>query len=171
MIKHTLSHLGPAVSAERMLRDYVNILYRPAAEAGRSASANSYSQARTLAAWTAKVRLAWPLVHVEHVDSVGVSEDPQIGDILQVNAYVALHNLTPEDVAVEVAYGRAEESDSLSDITVMELKMQEDLGSGRHLFSGSLVIDRSGPFGYTVRVLPRHDALASKAELGLIVNA
>ena len=53
----------------------------------------------------------------------------------------------------------------------MELKMQEDLGSGRHLFSGSLVIDRSGPFGYTVRVLPRHDALASKAELGLIVNA
>jgi starch phosphorylase len=171
MIKHTLSHLGPAVSAERMLRDYVNILYRPAAEAGRSASANSYSQARTLAAWTAKVRLAWPLVHVEHVDSVGVSEDPQIGDILQVNAYVALHNLTPEDVAVEVAYGRAEESDSLTDITVMELKMQEDLGSGRHLFSGSLVIDRSGPFGYTVRVLPRHDALASKAELGLIVNA
>jgi starch phosphorylase len=171
MIKHTLSHLGPAVSAERMLRDYVNILYRPAAEAGRSASANSYSQARTLAAWTAKVRLAWPLVHVEHVDSVGVSEDPQIGDILQVNAYVALHNLTPEDVSVEVAYGRAEESDSLTDITVMELKMQEDLGSGRHLFSGSLVIDRSGPFGYTVRVLPRHDALASKAELGLIVNA
>lgn len=171
MIKHTLSHLGPAVSAERMLRDYVNILYRPAAEAGRNASANSYSQARTLAAWTAKVRSAWPLVHVEHVDSVGVSEDPQIGDTLQVNAYVALHSLTPEDVSIEVAYGRAEESDTLTDITVMELKVQEDLGSGRHLFSGSLVIDRSGPFGYTVRVLPRHDALASKAELGLIVNA
>lgn len=171
MIKHTLSHLGPAVSAERMLRDYVNILYRPAAEAGRNASANSYSQARTLAAWTAKVRSAWPLVHVEHVDSVGVSEDPQIGDTLQVNAYVALHSLTPEDVSVEVAYGRAEESDTLTDITVMELKVQEDLGSGRHLFGGSLVIDRSGPFGYTVRVLPRHDALASKAELGLIVNA
>ncbi|MET1089414.1 MAG: alpha-glucan phosphorylase, partial [Arthrobacter sp.] len=79
--------------------------------------------------------------------------------------------LTPEDVSVEVAYGRAEESDSLADITVMELKAQEDLGGGRHLFSGSLVIDRSGSFGYTVRVLPRHDALASKAELGLIVNA
>ncbi len=171
MIKHTLSHLGPAVSAERMLRDYVNILYRPAAEAGRTAVANSFSQARTLAAWTAGVRAAWPHVSVEHVDSVNVSEDPQIGDTLQVNAYVALQALTPEDVCVEVAYGRAEESDSLTDITLMELKAQEDLGGGRHLFSGSLVIDRSGSFGYTVRVLPRHDALASKAELGLIVNA
>ena len=171
MIKHTLSHLGPAVSAERMLRDYVNILYRPAAEAGRSVSMNSYAQARSLASWTAKVRSSWPHVHVEHVDSVGVSEDPQIGDTLQVNAYVALNSLTPEDVCVEVAYGRAEESDTLTDITIMELQVKEDLGSGRHLFSGSLVIDRSGPFGYTVRVLPRHEALASKAELGLIVNA
>ncbi|KSU73801.1 starch phosphorylase [Pseudarthrobacter enclensis] len=171
MIKHTLSHLGPQVSAERMLRDYVNILYRPAAEAGRSASAANYLEARSLASWTAKVRSAWPQVHVEHVDSVGVSEDPQIGDTLQVNAYVALNSLTPEDVYVEVAYGRAEESDNLTDITLMELQVKEDLGSGRHLFSGSLVIDRSGPFGYTVRVLPRHEGLASKAELGLIVNA
>ena len=50
-------------------------------------------------------------------------------------------------------------------------KSVEDLGRGRHLFSGTLVIDRSGSFGYTVRVLPKHEALASKAELGLIVNA
>jgi starch phosphorylase len=171
MIKHTLSHLGPAVSAERMLRDYVNILYRPAAEAGRRAIANSYSQARSLASWSVKVRSNWSQVHVEHVDSVGVSEDPQIGDTLQVNAYVALNSLTPDDVCVEVAYGRAEESDTLADITLMELQVKEDLGNGRHLFSGSLVIDRSGSFGYTVRVLPRHEALASKAELGLIVNA
>jgi starch phosphorylase len=171
MIKHTLSHLGPAVSAERMLHDYVNMLYRPAAEAGRRAVADSYAQARILAAWTAKVRSAWPLLHVEHVDSVGVSEDPQIGDTLQVNAYIALHTLTPDDVTVEVAYGRAEESDTLADVTLMELSSKEDLGDGRHLFSGSLLIDRSGPFGYTVRVLPRHEALASKAELGLIVNA
>jgi starch phosphorylase len=171
MIKHTLSHLGPAVSADRMLRDYVNILYRPAAEAGRRAVTDSYAQARELAAWTAQVRAAWPLIHVEHVDSVGVSEDPQIGDTLQVNAYVALHTLAPEDVSVEVAYGRAEENDTLADVTVTELKSQEDLGGGRHLFSGSLLIDRAGSFGYTVRVLPTHEALASKAELGLIVNA
>ena len=82
-----------------------------------------------------------------------------------------LTDLSPDDVYVEVAYGRAEDSDELADVTVTELKAAESLGKGRHLFSGTLVIDRSGSFGYTVRVLPRHDALASKAELGLIVNA
>jgi starch phosphorylase len=171
MIKHTMSHLGPAVSADRMLKDYVNVLYRPAAVAGRRAVADNYAQAKALAAWTSRVRAAWPQIQVEHVDSVGVSEDPQIGDLLQVNAYVDLDQLSPDDVSVEVAYGRAEDSDELADVTVAALKSAEDLGKGRHLFSGTLVIDRSGSFGYTVRVLPRHDALASKAELGLIVNA
>jgi starch phosphorylase len=171
MIKHTISHLGPAVSADRMLKDYVNVLYRPAAIAGRHAVADNYAQAKDLAAWTSRVRAAWPQIQVEHVDSVGVSEDPQIGDLLQVNAYVDLTDLSPDDVYVEVAYGRAEDSDELADITVAELKSAESLGKGRHLFTGTLVIDRSGSFGYTVRVLPKHEALASKAELGLIVNA
>ncbi len=98
MIKHTMSHLGPAVSAERMLQDYVNILYRPAAVAGRRAVADSFAQAKALAAWTSRIRAAWPQIQVEHVDSVGVSEDPQIGDTLQVNAYIALHDLDPDDV-------------------------------------------------------------------------
>lgn len=171
MIKHTMSHLGPAVSADRMLQDYVNVLYRPAAVAGRKASADNFAAAKELAAWSSQLRAAWPQIQVEHVDSVGVSEDPQIGDDLQVNAYVALHTLRPEDVAVEVAFGRAEDSDELTDVTVAELQSVEDLGKGRYLFSGTLVIDRSGSFGYTVRVLPKHEGLASKAELGLIVNA
>ncbi|MEC5193235.1 starch phosphorylase [Arthrobacter sp. MP_M7] len=171
MIKHTMSHLGPAVSADRMLKDYVNVLYRPAAVAGRRASAHNFAEAKALAAWVSRVRAAWPQIQVEHVDSVGVSEDPQIGDILQVNAYIALHELSPDDVSVEVAYGKAEDSDELADITLAELKSVEDLGKGRHLFSGTVVIDRSGSFGYTVRVLPKHAGLASKAELGLIVNA
>ena len=71
----------------------------------------------------------------------------------------------------QVAFGRAEESDELADVTVADLVPKEDLGKGRYLFSGSLSIDRSGSFGYTVRVLPTHSALASRAELGLIVNA
>ncbi len=171
MIKHTLANLGPAVSAERMLHDYVNNLYCPAALAGRRATAESFKEAKELAAWTSKVRSAWPEVVVEHVDSVGVSEEPQVGDALQVNAYVALDNLTPDDVCVEVAFGRAEESDELDDVLLAELDSQEDLGGGRYLFSGSLVINRSGSFGYTVRVFPKHSSLASKAELGLIANA
>ncbi|WP_196811021.1 alpha-glucan family phosphorylase [Arthrobacter sp. 35W] len=171
MIKHTLAHLGPAVSAERMVQDYVGLLYRPAAVSGRHARADGFAQAKSLAAWISKVRSGWPQVVVERVDSTGVSDDPQIGDALTVQAYVALGAIRAEDVLVEVAYGRALESDELIETTLAPLAAVRDLGNGRHLFEADVVIDRSGSFGYTVRVLPQHEALASPAELGLIVNA
>ena len=74
-IKHTLATLGPAVSAERMVMDYVNRLYTPAAESGRHASADDFAAARTAARWNERVRDAWPSVHVEHVDGRDVVVD------------------------------------------------------------------------------------------------
>ena len=35
-------------------------------------------------------------------------------------------------------------------------------------YSGELELAQPGPFGYTVRVLPQHPLLASRAELGLV---
>ncbi|MBO0909863.1 alpha-glucan family phosphorylase [Arthrobacter sunyaminii] len=171
MVKHTLADLGPAVSANRMLRDYVNQLYRPAGQSGRAASANGYAAAKELAEWITRIRDGWSAVSVEHVDSIGITDDPQIGDQLKVQAYVSLGSLRPEDVSVEVAYGKALENDQLADPRTEELVQAEDLGSGRHMFSGTIGIEQAGPFGYTVRVLPVHAGLASKAELGLVANA
>ena len=118
-----------------------------------------------------RVRDAWSGVAVEHVDSIGISDAPQIGDRLTVQAYVNLGSLKPADVVVEAAYGQVSEADKLSDHQLLELNVAEDLGSGRYLYSGDLHIELAGPFGYTVRVLPDHPGLASKAELGLVANA
>lgn len=171
MVKHTLAELGPKVSANRMLRDYVNNLYRPACQSGRAAAADQYQAAKDLAAWILRVRDAWGGVAVEHVDSIGISDAPQIGDRLTVQAYVNLGSLKPSDVVVEAAYGKVSEADNLSDHQLLELSVAEDLGSGRYLYSGEMHIELAGPFGYTVRVLPNHPGLASKAELGLVANA
>ncbi|WP_028280410.1 alpha-glucan family phosphorylase [Arthrobacter sp. H5] len=171
MIKHTMAKLGPAVSAERMLQDYVGKLYQPAWRAGRIATESNFDAARRTAAWRSRINDGWSGVQVEHIDSIGVTEDPQIGDSLTVNAYISLGSISPDDVTVEVAYGRASDSDELSDVSLASLEVSEDLSRGRFLFSGGIVIDHSGSFGYTVRVLPRHESLASKAELGLVVNA
>ncbi|GAB4100979.1 alpha-glucan family phosphorylase [Sinomonas halotolerans] len=171
MIKHTLSYLGPRVSADRMLADYVSELYTPAAAGGRKAAAEGYRRSRELAAWSKNVRSNWSQVHVEHIDSSGLSEGPQIGDKLQISAYVNLGVLNPSDVLVELAYGKVDESDELTAVALAELEPSEVLGNGRYLFTGAVTIDHSGAFGYTVRVIPRHEGLASKAELGLVVNA
>ena len=121
--------------------------------------------------WIERVREAWPRVRVEHVDAQGVHQEPQIGDELGISAYVDLGPLSPEDVSVQVGYGRVSETDHLHERSYAALAPVKDLGAGRVQFSGPITIDRSGPFGYTVRVLPRHDELADPAELALVSNA
>ena len=171
-IRHTLATLSPELSAGRMVREYVERLYLPAAAADRAISAKSYQPARDLAAWKAKVEAAWPSVHVTHVESGGVDASPQVGEQLQVRAFVQLGALRPDDVEVQLVHGRApRESDQLVDtgMETLELDSLDDAGVGN--YTGTVPLERSGSFGYTVRVVPKHPLLASAAELGLIAVA
>jgi starch phosphorylase len=168
MVRHTLASLGPKVLASRMVADYVRQLYLPAAAAGRSISGDA---ARDLAGFKAKARSSWPGVRVDHVESSGVGDAPQVGDELQVRAFVTLDRLRPDEVDVQVVHGRVTPSDTLVDPVVQHLEHVEAYEGGRHLFEGSVKLRRTGPFGYTVRVLPQHPAMLTSAELGLVANA
>ncbi len=87
------------------------------------------------------------------------------------NAYVSLGALSPDEVDVQVAHGQAHYSDDLSDVQVESLQLAESYEGGRHHFAGDFALSRTGSFGYTVRILPKHAGLASTSELGLVVNA
>ncbi|MDH6181385.1 starch phosphorylase [Microbacteriaceae bacterium SG_E_30_P1] len=169
-IRHTLATLSPELSADRMVKEYVERLYIPAARAEREIEAKGYQPARELAAWKARVTDAWPGVHVAHVESGGVDSVPQLGDELHLRATVDLAGLTPDDVLVEVVYGRAQASDRLVSVSRRELRVTEESGSPA-VFAGTVPLERSGSFGYTVRVVPKHPLLASDAELGLVAVA
>ncbi|MDF8264941.1 alpha-glucan family phosphorylase [Luteipulveratus flavus] len=171
MVSHTLGTLGPKVLATRMVRDYVTQLYAPAALASRARSADSYAQARELASYEHSARSAFGEIRVDHVDSEGVRDTPQVGDRIRVKADVWLGSLSADAVQVQVVYGRASESDELSEVQSAPLTHVEAYDGSRHRFEGEVVLSRTGAFGYTVRVLPRHEGLASAAELGLVVNA
>jgi starch phosphorylase len=183
-IRHTLSTLSPELSADRMVREYVERLYLPAALSERAVVADSFAGARELAAWKARVVEAWPRVSVPHVESGGVDAAPQLGDTLHVRAYVNLDGLSPDDVSVQVAHGRTGSGDELigpryteltmvSGQTVAATRSQSDRAddAGAVQFGGAVTLDRAGSFGYNVRVVPKHPLLASLAELGLIVLA
>jgi len=165
MVRHTLKSLGPKVLADRMVSDYVTRLYAPAAESSRTLNGD-YAGAERLAAWKATVRAGWSGVAIDHVESSGVSDAPEIGESLEVRAFVSLGSLSPDDVEVQVVHGRIRDEESLVDTRVADLSLGETYEAGRHRFEGRVALDTTGPFGYTVRVLPRNEHLASPAELG-----
>lgn len=168
MMRHTLKNLGPKVLASRMVREYVDRLYVPAAEASRRMLADGMALGRDTAAWKQRVLSEWSGVAVEHVDVSIPDEQPSLGAEVEVRAYVHLGGLEPQDVLVQLVFGRVDAEDVISAPTVHELTMCEGYDGGRWRFDGLMLLDRTGPFGYTVRILPRHDGLASPADLGVL---
>ncbi|MFJ3666494.1 glycosyltransferase family 1 protein [Streptomyces sp. NPDC090106] len=166
MVRQTLTLLGPKVLAGRMVREYVERLYTPAAHAHRALDP---SAARELAAWKSRVRAAWHAVTVDHVETSVTSATAELGSTLALRVHVGLGALTPEDVDVQAVSGRVDEEDRIADALSVPLKpVGGPDPDGRWLYEGPLSLDRTGPFGYTVRILPSHRLLASGSELGLV---
>jgi glycogen phosphorylase len=84
-------------------------------------------------------------------------------------------------VTVQVVYGIAGEEDEIIDPAFADLSLDPEAAGGSAggcagsaprastaRYVGEAELGRPGPFGYTVRVLPRHPLLAGPAEMGLI---
>ncbi len=166
MVGHGLRTLGPLVQADRMVGDYVTQLYVPAARASRALASDGNGTARALAAWKGRVRRAWPDVRIEHVEADGA--EPSLGAVLDVRVTALLGELTAADVRVEVVYGRIGDDDELVEPSYATLTADDSAQPPHTRFSGPVELGQPGPFGYTVRVLPSHPQLASRAELGLV---
>ncbi len=167
MVRHTLQNLGPKVLASRMVRDYAVDYYIPAAAAARAVAANHYAGAKAVAEYRERLEAAWPAVRVANVDTEGLPEVPEIGSKLAVTAHVELGALTPDDVEVQAVIGRVGSDDTLSDIVSIPMTRTGN-GSFGEVFEADVRLPLAGPVGYTVRVLPHHDLLASPAEFGMV---
>ncbi|MFG3253142.1 alpha-glucan family phosphorylase [Streptomyces sp. NPDC048172] len=171
MVRQTLTRLGPKVLADRMLREYVERLYAPAARAQRELTPPA---AEELAAWKTRVRAAWPGVVIDHVETsgeAGSGEALEVGASLGLRVRVGLGGLGPDDVEVQAVSGCVDESDRIAGAGAVRTPLKPTRGpdmEGRWLYEGPLALDRTGAFGYTVRILPAHRLLAGGAEMGLL---
>ncbi|NEK57438.1 glycosyltransferase family 1 protein [Geodermatophilus sabuli] len=170
MVRHTLRETGPKVLATRMVRDYVQQLYVPAAGSARSMAEGGYGPARQEAGWRSHLLDHWNAVRVAHVEATGAGDTPEIGSTLALRAEVELPGLAPSDVQVQAAYGRVDDADGLHEVTTLPMAHEHTDGS-RHWFSATVPLERTGAFGYTVRVLPNSAHLADPAELGVVATA
>ncbi len=165
MIRDTIAGLGPKVLASRMVRDYVTNLYVPAAMSVHAID-ESAGGAQALAAWKRRVRSAWDKVVVDHVESLD-ADQIEVGAKIHVSALVQLGDLSPDDIEVQLVTGRVSSDDQLYEPRVNPFPAGANVEDGLRRYESSVEARRAGAIGYTVRVVPYHPLLASRAEMGL----
>jgi starch phosphorylase len=153
MAKASIASIMPRFNMQRMLTDYAEKFYSPAAEQWRKYSATGFSGAREVAEWKARIRAAWPRIGLRRLDQ----SVPRIryGETMRFEVAVQLDGLTPDDLTVEMVFTRPGEPTTAAP-GATQLQHERRAGNGEHLFARELTPDQCGKMEYRFRVFPTH---------------
>jgi len=146
-MRNSMARLAPYFSTNRMLRQYVELLYLPAAADQRRRATDGARRARALAQWQRRIQRHWD--GVRFLD-LSLHSDEQ-GHHARVQ--VCLSELAPEEVAVELY---AEGSAGREPLCALMKHASSLEGSVHgHVFETTVPDDRPAA-SYTPRLRPAH---------------
>jgi starch phosphorylase len=168
-VKRSIVKLSPQVESTRMLREYVERLYEPAAIDAARMSGDDFDPTRSLVRWSRHLDRAWPSVSIP---STSVEPRPGESGGFSITAQVTLGDLDPADVTVQAMYGEVDFDDDLLEPSLADMTL---VGDGDHpgwrRYRVDIEVPRAGNFGFTVRVVPHHPDVDDYTSLGHITWA
>jgi starch phosphorylase len=164
-----LQRLVPIFNSHRMVQEYVNLYYLPCSERFNTLCHDEFAGAKDLASWGRKLMTGWHEISVEGVYS-GESLEMPSGQELEVVAKIGLGSLTPEDITVEAYYGRLDQNGDFAERDTVPLQA-EGSADGLYTFRGQIPCQKTGRFGYTVRITPSKEKLENRFTMGLVTWA
>lgn len=178
--KQAMMTVIPRFNMRRVLFDYMQGLYQPAAAQYRRLAAEGHTGARTLAEWKQRVRQAWPKVHLRLL--ADAARDVPRGERLRLRVAAGLNGLAPADVRVEFLARRLVPETDRAPPPLASYRRQPPAGDWRaalattdeHDAEGAVVFaldvepSECGQFATEVRIYPWHELLTHPYELGLM---
>ncbi|MEP6937340.1 MAG: alpha-glucan family phosphorylase [Chthoniobacterales bacterium] len=169
LMRESIRSVTPVFNTHRMVKEYAERLYAPAAKACGELARDEGRAARGLSQWKTQIRGDWPQVSIYDVQ-VGNENRHNIlvGESLTLSAKVHLGGVDPSHVRVEAYHGESENNELRSpSATLLEQAGRAD-GDGNYIYRGSVPAAESGAYAFSVRVIPTHPLLQQNHELRLI---
>jgi len=154
-MKASMKRLSPVFSTNRMVAEYAERFYLPAA--GRLIRlAGDASRVRSLMDWRKRLYVHGSEVHVTQVEVNGGGREFLVGSKVKVTARVSLGRLSPGDVRVQAYYGVLAADGQIGKGSHVDLALRQSWGTD-HLYEGEVECGQSGSSGFAVRVVPFHE--------------
>jgi len=153
-VKQSLMQLSPRFNSQRMVSEYMTLLYEPAHQACADISKDSFEPARSRSHWNEQVEKVW-----DNISFLEVGAGPDVsvltGRPIPMRAVVNLAGLSPRDVRVEAVIGRVGVNGNLEETQVMSLPSVDQQGDA-FVFLKEFVPHQTGRLGYSLRISPNH---------------
>jgi starch phosphorylase len=178
--KRAMMTVIPRFNMRRVLFDYSQGLYQPAAAQYRRLAHDGFSGARVLAEWKTRVRQAWSRVSLKQLTDA--ARDLPRGERLRLRIAAGLNGLSSVDVRVEFVAQRLLPEAELAPAALSSYGQPPRAGlwhaaftatdeqdvDGAMIFALDVEPQECGQFRTEIRIYPWHELLSHPYELGLM---
>jgi len=156
MMKEAMKMAIIDFSSDRMVREYSNRFYIPAARNFKLLTDDSAAKAGEFAVRQARLISLWHHIIVSKPE-LATEIDLIVGDTFRITVQVFLGDLSPDEVEVQVYHGKIRAAGYLEGSRAETMWLQETVSAGTHSYACTITCSDSGHFGYTARVIPKGD--------------
>ena len=167
IMKNSIITTGGKYSTARMLVDYTNQLYMPLCKLTKK----YYEDIDNVAAfnsWKKDTYRDWKDIKITQVNNLdNITMDA--GNNIEVACEVELPNIDVENVTVEAYYGKILDNGVVENVSIIPMTLSDsDEEQKKYYFTAKIELTTGGNYGYTFRVMPKHEMLLEPANLDLI---
>jgi glycogen phosphorylase len=153
-MKASMKRLSPIFNTNRMVMEYVERFYVPAAKRYSDLAAEGGAKLYAIHEWRRRFRAAGSQVKITRVQTDN-SREIRVGERIPVTASVVLGEIPQEDVRVQIVSGSVNESGAIVNNSSTDMK-PAGMADNEHQYEGQLECLESGSYGFSVRVIPYH---------------
>ena len=150
-----------------MVTDYVNDLYMPLCNLRRKYF-EDLGKVAEFTEWKKNIKNNWDkitLVQDRNVDNARLVAGTQI----TVSCEVYLPNIAEENTDIQVYFGQFLDNGTVRNVYTETMnKVGENKTEHKYTYEATLDLKTGGNFGYTFRVMPKHEMLLDSENLNLV---
>ena len=166
-MKNSIISTGGQYSTSRMLVDYTEKLYMPLCNL-----TNKYYKNLEKVTEYNKIKQNlyenWNDIKItqeNNQDNITVDA----GNKIEVTCKVKLPNIEKEYIQAECYYGKILDNGIVEDVSIVPMKLvNEDTENKTYTYETKIEMKTGGNYGYTFRVMPKHEMLLDPANLNLV---
>ncbi len=168
MMKESIITTGGKFSTARMLVDYVQKLYMPLCNLTNKYYSN-LADVTEFNEWKRKINESFDKIVITQENTNADNETIDAGKSIKVRCKVKLPNISVDKIQVQVYYGQIEDTGVVSNAVVIPMKLIESDEENRtYRFETDVELTTGGNYGYTFRVMPKHEMILDAENLDLV---
>ena len=167
IMKNSIISTGGKFSTSRMLVDYVEKLYIPLC----NLYDKYYSKLDKVTEFN-----SWKDELYQNWDDIKITQENNLNDVtidagnyIDVRCKVKLPNISVNNIQAQVYYGKIEDNGVVDDVSIIPMNLiSEDKENKEYTYTAKIKLVNGGEYGYTFRVMPKHEMILDAANLDLI---